>query len=349
MQKYNKVIVDKSFMKRILRDEEEIHKSLSRFIDNSIKARKAMSLINDLCKVEVKIFDNLIMISDNSGGIKSELSDKELFRIGVNNGDKISGLGIKKSLFALGNKMDIISNNKVCSKKFTFDLNLNDDQMISYCDNIEYNPNQVEGTTIFISDLEKSVLKEIKSNGFLSYTIEKLGRRYSKFITKGKLFLEINNYTVNSNDINSQQISACRLLDKYDVSLYKSYNREVSGVDLFINDFMIYDRSKNNSLIRWSLLNEAKYRFTDCIVEIIFNGEKTIYESEKEKLYLALIKFIKENKKYFKSKTMTIQYEMDIDKIEDLKEYYNENTAKAIGITAFNKLYEYYLIDKTKK
>lgn len=52
------------------------------------------------------------------------------------------------------------------------------------------------------------------------------------------------------------------------------------------------------------------------------------------------MKFIKENKVYLESKTITIQYEIHITKVEELKEYYYENTAKAIDVKVFNKLYE---------
>lgn len=342
MREYNKVIVNKNFMKKLFRDKEKVYKSLSRFIDNSIKFKKGISK-DDPCKVEIKIFENLITITDNSGGIDSKITDKEIFMIGVNNKDEVSGLGIKKSLFELGNKIDIISNNKISSKKFTLDLNLNDNEMISYYEDIKYNYNEVEGTTIFISDLEKNVKEEIVTNIFLSYTIEKLGRLYSKFITKGNLILKIDSYIVKPNHITAQKIASSVLLDKYNVDLYKSTNNEISGVDLFINDFMIYDREKKDRSLKWNLLSESKYRLKDCIVEIRFNGERDIYESEKDNLYLELRKFIKENKSYFKSKTMIIQYDMDIDKIEELKEYYDENTAKAIGIIAFNKLHEDYI------
>ena len=39
MREYNKVIVNKSFMKKLFRDKEKVYKSLSRFIDNSIKIK----------------------------------------------------------------------------------------------------------------------------------------------------------------------------------------------------------------------------------------------------------------------------------------------------------------------
>lgn len=347
MEKYNKVIVDKNFIKKMLRGKEEVHKSLSRFIDNSIQAKKETSKEHVVCKVEIKIFEDLIVISDNSGGIDVRLTDKELFRIGVNDGCSISGLGIKKSLFELGNKINLDSNNKICSRKFTLDLNLNIDEMISFCEDKKYNPNKVEGTTIFISDLEMGVKEEIEGSSFITRIIDNLGRRYSKFIIKGNLLIEVafhgNTYIVKAKDIEAQKINSCTLLGKYKVDLYKSLNKEISGVDLFINNSMIYDREKNDLIIKWNSLSEHKYRFSNCIVEIRFDGDESIYESEKDRLYSELRKFIKKNKEYFKSKTMIIQYEMDIDKIEYLKEYYDENTAKAIGIIAFNKLYEGYL------
>ena len=126
------------------------------------------------------------------------------------------------------------------------------------------------------------------------------------------------------------------------VDLYKGDKKDISGIDLFINDYMIYDREKSKKEVKWNLLNEAKHTYTDCIVEVTYHGENPKFNEEKELLFTEVIKFIKENKIHFQSKNITIQYEMPIEVVEELKEYYNENTAKAIGIKAFNKLLEDY-------
>lgn len=71
------------------------------------------------------------------------------------------GLGMKKSLFRLGNKMDIISNRRECSRKFSLDINFGGEELISQSEDINYNLKRYEGTSIFISDLDDKVNKEI--------------------------------------------------------------------------------------------------------------------------------------------------------------------------------------------
>ncbi|WP_070110347.1 ATP-binding protein [Clostridium acetireducens] len=140
MANYSKVIIDKNFLKRHLVEKEDISKFLSRFIDNSIKARQEVTTSENPCHININIFENLIIISDNSGGININITDKEIFRIGINDGKRISGLGIKKSLFKLGNKIEMLSNKKGCSRKFSLDINIGSDELKSQSENIDYNP-----------------------------------------------------------------------------------------------------------------------------------------------------------------------------------------------------------------
>lgn len=334
----NRIVINKNFLKKYLFENEEISKSLSRFIDNSIKAREDITTKENPCKITIKTFEDLIVVGDNSGGINSNLSGKDILRIGDYDGYEISGLGMKKSAFSLGNKLDIISNKKGNSRKFTVDFNLKYDELSFQEENIEFDESKVEGTNIFISDLQSKTKKEISEDNI----IDKLGRMYSKFIDKGEVIILINGTEVKAKNIVAEKICTCKILNKYVVDLYKGDKKDISGIDLFINDYMTYDREKSKKEVKWNLLNEAKHTYTNCIVEITYHGERSKFIEEKELLFTEVIKFIKENKIHFQSKNITIQYEMPIEVVEELKEYYNENTAKAIGIIAFNKLLEDY-------
>ncbi|GKU25141.1 ATP-binding protein [Clostridium folliculivorans] len=347
MASFNRVIVDKKFLRRNLVEEEDISKSLSRFIDNSINARREVTTSKNPCKITINITKDSIEISDNSGGIQSKITDKDIFRIGFENGDNISGLGIKKSFFKLGNKIEIFSNKKRCSRKFSLDLNSNSDELESQTENLAYNSKIVEGTTIIISDLEKSLKKELDNGYSMEKILISLGRLYCKFIEKGELIIFVNDKEVTAKGIKAKKLNSCRILGGYEVTLYKGSKEDHSGIDIFINDFMEYERVKNKE-VKWNLLNEPKHTYSDCIVEISYHGDRDKFFQEKELLFSEVIKFIKDNKMYFLSSTIIIQYDMPIGKVEDLKEYYDESTAKAIGIKGFDKLYEEYVQSKMK-
>lgn len=347
MNNHNRVIIDKKFIKKTLSQKEDIALSLSRFIDNSIKAREEVTTKKNPCRIKISIFENLIVVNDNSGGIRSHTTDKDLFKIGNDENDSKSGIGMKKSLCRLGNKIDIVSNRKDCSRKFSMDLDDDGEELLSIEQPINYDCNIEDGTTIYVTNLEDKVFKEIQAIGFEKKIIKSIGRMYTKFINKEKLIIKLNNYIINEVNVDAEYINSCLLLDKYNVDLYKG-SRESPGMDIFINDYMIYNRVKNKE-VRWNFLNEAKHTYLDCIVEVNYSGSREIFETEKDELFKKIIDFIKDNKVHFQSKTITIQYEMPIGKVEELKDYFGEDTAKGVGIRAFNKLYEDYIWMKNKK
>ncbi|MCD3245036.1 hypothetical protein G8S21_03610 [Clostridium botulinum C] len=342
MDKKNKVVISKAFLKKELSEDEHIAKSLSRFIDNSIKAREKIIINKDPCRVYINILEDSIVISDNSGGIDSSITDKDIFKIGNDNKNEILGLGIKKSLFRLGNKIDIFSNKKGCARKFSLDIKLGNEELVSQSEDINYDPDVPEGTIVVISDLEGEIKKKIIKFGFLNDVILKLGRMYSKFIDKEKLIIQLNDIYIKPKNIEAKKINSCLILDNCKVELYKGNKYDISGIDLFINDYMVYDRVKTKE-VKWNLLNEAKHTYTDCIIEIVYYGDKSEFMKNKEDIFNEVIDFVKKNKINFRSNVITIQYEASISKVEELKQYYNENTAKAIGIKGFNKLYEHYI------
>lgn len=252
------------------------------------------------------------------------------------------------SFFTLGQKIEIFSNKINGSRKFSLDTNRNIYELSSKSEKIDYNRKKEEGTKIIISNLNKEIKKEIKESNYKSVLKRNLGYTYRKFIDKGDIIIEVNEDIVESNYINGVKLCSKTIMDNYNVILYKGNKEESPGIEIFINDYMKYNREEGKKEIEWNKLKQSKYRYRNCIVEVEYNGDKLKYEENKKLFYSKLIEFIKENKHNFKSKKVTVMYEADIDIIEELKEYYNETSAKAIGEKALEKLYELYKNEKNQ-
>ncbi|WP_066875283.1 ATP-binding protein [Clostridium mediterraneense] len=345
MSKYkSKVIVDKYFLKKQLTRGEDNISAIKRLVDNSIQAYESLERKNDICEVLVDIFDDLIVVKDNSGGINENISEVELFRIGGKSNDKLSGVGLKKALFKLGNTINIESNKKDNSKRFI--LNFKDEinhELGWESENMSYNPNSKIDTKVCISNLEDDVKKEILSKKLESELLINFSKIYRKKIDKKLVKIKINGTEVKSSDINGKKLIEKNFGENYSIALYKKNEGEKSGVDFFINDYLIDNRAK------WANLTESKHSYKNCIVEINAFGNKEDILLKKDEIKNQMIKFIKENQKYFIAKERIIQFEEPSDDVEAMKEYYEVNTAKALGKKAFNRLYQEFKNDEKKK
>lgn len=97
---------------------------------------------------------------------------------------------------------------------------------------------------------------------------------------------------------------------------------------MFINDYMYYYRVKGPQ-VNWNALYRGKHRYSRCIIEITYKGDKLEFLAEKNVLFEEIVKFIEENESFFRSSTIIIQFEADISKVDELKSCYDENTAKS--------------------
>lgn len=343
-----RVVVAKKLLKKILSERESIAKSLSRFIDNSIEARTKITTPVNPCRVVIHIFPDLISVEDNSGGMKKEINAADIFELGNNNDGNNLGIGMKKSFFTLGNKIDVISNKKDGSRKFSIDFNTSSRELEFQSEVINFNKEKQEGAIIYISDLEKRIENEIVRGGYLSSILFELGKRYVRFIEKRELIIEISNKIVKPVNEEKVKIASRLILTKYDVTIYKHKTKGNSGIDVFINDFLVYDR-KHGKDVKWNLLNTKKHSYRDCSVEVDFHGNIDEFEGEKDKLFSEIIDFIKDNEINFRSNTITVQYQMDLTRIEELEDEYDLDSAKAVGIKAFEKFYEDYMWKKRNK
>ncbi|MCR1847890.1 ATP-binding protein [Paeniclostridium sordellii] len=308
-------------------------------IDNSINARKDITTNENPCIVKIEVNKDYILISDNSGGINNNITDSEMLKIEYSNKAKKNGIGMKKSLFTLGDTIEIISNKKDGSRRFYIDMTTSDEELLYNSENIEYNKRKEEGTQIYINNLEDHVKDQLSN---LNKLINNLGRIYSKFIENRNLIIFINNNIVKPIGIDADKINSCEILDNCKIDLYRGENHESSGVEIFVNDYMIYDREEGKKAVKLSTLRHSKYTYRNCIVEVSYHGDESKFENDKNKLIKEIRRFINENKNYFRSKTIRVEFDVPIDEVEELKEYYNEDSAKAIGIRAFYKMYEEY-------
>lgn len=339
----SKVIVDKYFLKKQLTKGEDNISAIKRLVDNSIQAYESLERKNDICEVLVDIFDDLIVVKDNSGGINENISEVELFRIGGKSNDKLSGVGLKKALFKLGDSINIESNKKDKSKKFYLDFNNTSNELVCESENISYNPNLKIGTEVYINHLEADVKKEILSNKLESELLLNFSKIYRKKIDKKLVKIKINDKEVKSSDINGKKLVEKKFRENCCISLYKKNEGEKSGVDFFINDYLIENRAK------WANLTENKHSYKNCIVEISTFGNKEDILLKREDIKYEMIKFIKENKRYFIAKERIIQFEEPAEVVEEMMEYYEVDTAKALGKKGFNKLYQEFENVKKKK
>lgn len=237
MSNINKIIVTKGFLEKVLVEPVTIGYSLSRLIDNSIEAKKDTISKEEPCNIVINIFQEFISIADNSGGVNCNLTEKDIFKIGD------TGLGMKKTLLELGNRIDLLSNKNGFSRRFSLALDKDLDELVCDCEEIQYNEKISDGTLIFISDLSDDIKKKLSIGKSIDEISMTLGEIFKNYIEENVL-----NILVNGNMVSNE----------------------------------------------------------------VFNNEKVI----------------------------SIQFKVSARKVEKLKEYYNDKSAKDVGIRAFNKLYE---------
>lgn len=308
-------------------------------IDNSINARKKITTDENPCIVKIEVYKEYISICDNSGGINNNITADEIFKIEYTDKNGKSGIGMKKSLFTLGDIIDIVSNKKDGSRKFFIDMTQRSDELLYNIEDINYDERKEEGTFIKVKSLREYIKEQVSG---LSYIKCDIGRIYNKFIEKGNLNIYINGDKVNPVGIDGDKIDSCEISNNCKMNLYIGNKENSSGVEIFLNDNMIYDREEGKKAIGLTKLKSPKHSFRRCIVEVNYIGSDSNFERDKNKLFKAIKDFINKNEGHFRSRNITVQFDADINRVEELKEFYNEDSAKAVGIKAFDKMYEEY-------
>ncbi len=349
----NRVLIDKNFLRKTLTERENILTSLCQLIDNSIEAYDKLTYKRDnMCNVRIRINKSYITVQDNGGGIEKHVTDEEIFKIGNSTLDEFGGIGLKKAILKLGNVVIINSNRADFSCKIQMSIkNWNAYDWSYTVEEEEYNNRLVSGTKIQVKSLEDDVKKEIDSENFEENLVKKLGKVYKQRLKNNKLNLVLNNIKVipavvkgtvltykkanfNDNNINFSLY----------IKLYKAFQGESNGMDLYINDDLIFNRN-NTKVVKWNYLKEPGHSYKNCIAEVIVTSKQSKNKVIANIPYMiqCAINFIKQNNSYFIADKISIQFEEDAEKIEALKEYFGDTTAKEVGRRAFDYLYVRYL------
>lgn len=350
MSEDKKIIVDKNFLRKTLTKNQSFFTAICKLIDNSVQANKN----NDLCIVDIYVDKNYIIIRDNSGGIDPVIASDEIFNVGDISNNKLKGVGLKQAVFKLGNYARIHSNREEFSCIIKLDLrNWNTYDMSYDLNEVNYLEEKASGTIIEIKNLEDDILKEMSNRNFTNNLIKNLGKAYKYKIINNKLKLTVNNHVITPKEIDgklivSKKFSVNNSKAKFimNVNLYKANKEHSSGLDLYINDDLIFNR-KNDKTVKWTYLREIKHSFKNCIAEVIIKGDDKLLNNV-DLILSYIIQVIKNNKEYFISKKISLQHEEDVNKVDELKQYYDLKTGKEVGEKSFKLLYNKYLEESKK-
>jgi hypothetical protein len=147
----------------------------------------------ELPKIELKIDGDEVRISDNSTGISLNAAKNHVFKFGreAGSGDKndrlsVYGVGLKRAIFKIGNKISIDSDHK--ESGFSMSLNVEkweQDKRQPWTIDINARaPTQAgnTGTVIRIKDLYPDVKRRINDGIFIGELRDKIQRAYAFFI-----------------------------------------------------------------------------------------------------------------------------------------------------------------------
>ena len=246
-------------------------------VDNSLDGAKRWRKDKDSdfrgLSINITMDNNHFIIDDNCGGISLELAEKTLFSFGkpedANNQELettgIFGIGMKRTLFKLGNEFSITSTTQ--NSRFTVNLNVsewakipgNDWEIdISSYDTDEYSTDEC-GTKIEVTGLFPPISLELNSTHFVNELISHLEKRVSNDIEKG-LSIQINGIELNPTPISIisdgliQPIKVTYEKDGVDVNMVLGISEPIpkeAGWYIYCNNRLIVSADKS-SLTTWN-------------------------------------------------------------------------------------------------
>lgn len=170
------------------------------FADNKIKPS---------VNIDLTVNENEVVISDNANGISAEVASKHVFKFGrstneIHENDRLSvyGIGLKRAIFKMGNKIDIVS--ECIEGGFSLDLDVKTwlkDNRSPWSFSIskrEAAQRGHTGTKIRVTGLNESVKSRINTGTFFPDLKSAISRTYAFYISK------IVKITVNGEEIISE-------------------------------------------------------------------------------------------------------------------------------------------------
>lgn len=197
----------KEFFMTMLTRDISLTSAILDLVDNSVDAAKRGNQLSDKF-INLKLSKDYFEITDNCGGMEKETAEKYAFRFGRDpkapssaNSVGRFGVGMKRAFFKLGNviklkskckqdsfKIDIDANNWKKAEKWEFDL-----QDIDAT-------NQVDGTSIIVSDLHETVALDFEDASYIEDLIDFIADSHHKAIYDG-IKIKVNNLPVPDRDL----------------------------------------------------------------------------------------------------------------------------------------------------
>jgi hypothetical protein len=213
--------------------------------------------------IKVKFDANKVEISDNCGGISSADAREKVFVFGAADeshmDDKLSvyGIGLKRAMFKLGNKIDMVSDH--ADGGFELDLDVDSwrkKQQTSWSfDIVERQPSATGSTNLCVTQLYDSVRARLANPSFETELKTRISRAYSFFISR-IIKIELNGANIEAEEakISSNKATSSFEQDGVSVALAAGlgitdasnrYSAEFSGWNVYCNGraIIFYDRS----------------------------------------------------------------------------------------------------------
>lgn len=203
------------FVKMLVRDIM-LKQAIIELIDNSIDGAKKISQKNDYSglKIEISFDKNRFSIKDNCGGIPLSIAEDYAFRFGRPEAIKnsktettgIFGIGMKRSLFKMGNYFTVKSITK--ETEFLIELDVHkwekeddkwDFEFASYSEG-QNNDSNIIGTEIIVENLNKDIASEFSSTDFEKELKAHIERRVGLDIAYG-MEIKVNEECLAGNNV----------------------------------------------------------------------------------------------------------------------------------------------------
>lgn len=224
----------KDFFIYMLTRDIDVKPAIVELIDNSIDGAKRIRPDKNYKELFIKIemSKNRFVIEDNCGGIDIKTAQTYAFKFGrPANREKessafftgIFGIGMKRALFKLGNKFEIISTTNTEHFELEVDVNewLKDEEW-----NFQFNKAETElqnaeiGTKIIVEDLNTDIVAKFESELFINSLIDYI-QRYRTVEAENGLRIEVNNINI---DYGKE-----RLLESSDIQPYNFKIKDTQG------------------------------------------------------------------------------------------------------------------------
>jgi len=359
----------KDFFITMLTKDIKLERAIIDLIDNSIDGAKKLKGDDSFegLKVDVTVNETQFTIKDNCGGFSLDIAKKYAFMFGrpenkdqdIKNSVGRFGVGMKRSLFKIGNYFEVESKSAKDHFQINVDVKAWSDQeewTFPYENVKDKNGKlgETEGTYITVTQLNSDVLQEFSSETFLNSLKEEIERTLGFYLIKG-LKITLNEKPLKESRI--EFLESQKLIPYYKefevegvtVKIYAGIgeaNLDLAGWYLYCNNRLVVEKDRSN-LTGWDgrRLGESKVvKFH--VIYAMFRGVVFFSSEDAKKLPMTTTKTgIDSNSLVYKA----ARHEMIISMLEVIGflKQLESDTQRADVVTSTNKIDVIELSKKT--